>query len=421
METRRQRCGVCVPLCGCIVALSWILNFICREPTSEASTSAIQHITWNHKQNLLVLTPNQTQPAYLLNTSANLWTSVAQWNSTEHLLQHHPGPLTHVKVSHNNTFILGDVGTETSKVTFINTTLQNFLTTSGKLPLHYWSGPVEQWGYQLGHKEISPNDQFCGEGKHKRDCHAIFWLSQPNVTAHTHFDPSHNFFVQLLGRKTFYLTPPGTYQPYTHIHPRKRQAMRKRKTRSHVQELVVELTPGSVLYVPPFWFHRVVSHSLSVSVSFINPAQEERTFAQIKKLGLPFGAAKTWPETVRVVHHFTHLLVSSLAIENVENYVWQLFGIRKRKKKDKNGPKQNWFDCHFNADYNAERWQPTLMDTVADARKIFLDLTADEDVRDIFVADFLMEMAAWLLGRENTDTVEAFWRDCFQPAKSQTK
>jgi hypothetical protein len=51
-----------------------------------------------------------------------------------------------------------------------------------------------------------------------------------------------------------------------------------------------ELSPGEVLYIPPFWWHRITSKGkLSVAVSTVNPSEEELLYADAFWQRLPFG------------------------------------------------------------------------------------------------------------------------------------
>jgi poly-D-alanine transfer protein DltD len=54
-----------------------------------------------------------------------------------------------------------------------------------------------------------------------------FWMGSRGVTAHTHYDSSHNFFAQLYGKKKFILSPPSAYPKlylYPSLHPSTRQS-----------------------------------------------------------------------------------------------------------------------------------------------------------------------------------------------------
>ncbi len=99
------------------------------------------------------------------------------------------------------------------------------------------------------------------------------WLGATNLTAQTHYDSVHNFYVQLLGSKRFVLSPPSDSASF-HLHPLEhaydRQSQVDYAAPPQVQAAlwphfgtatgwVADLDKGDVLYVPPFWFHRVTS------------------------------------------------------------------------------------------------------------------------------------------------------------------
>lgn len=117
-------------------------------------------------------------------------------------------------------------------------------------------------------------------------------LPEPRVTlclagaqTHTHFDSDHNLFVQLWGRKRWYLVPPAGGQqlcPYPRLHPLWHKAAadfqhpdteRCEGSEERDTWLMVELQPGDVLYVPPFYWHFVRSVTSSVSLTTYSRAR----------------------------------------------------------------------------------------------------------------------------------------------------
>lgn len=53
------------------------------------------------------------------------------------------------------------------------------------------------------------------------------WMGHAGVTAHTHYDRSHNFFVQIYGTKRFILFPPSQAESlylYPALHPHYHQS-----------------------------------------------------------------------------------------------------------------------------------------------------------------------------------------------------
>ncbi len=57
--------------------------------------------------------------------------------------------------------------------------------------------------------------------------HMNIWLSSNGSTASPHYDTDDNFFLQLHGKKTFFIVEPSAhdlYKPYSYLHPKWRQA-----------------------------------------------------------------------------------------------------------------------------------------------------------------------------------------------------
>eukprot|EP00965_Chrysotila_dentata_P214136 6188051-Pleurochrysis_carterae.AAC.1 len=99
------------------------------------------------------------------------------------------------------------------------------------------------------------------------DSKVNLWIGGGELTASCHYDSSTNVFAQLHGTKRFELWPPAAseqMQPYSFLHPHFRRAQRIPKF--HFGKQVIELVPGDVLLLPPFWWHRVTALS-SVSIS----------------------------------------------------------------------------------------------------------------------------------------------------------
>lgn len=53
------------------------------------------------------------------------------------------------------------------------------------------------------------------------------WIGGPGITAHSHYDSNHNYYVQLYGYKRFLLSPPSQlrhFYLYPSAHPSFRQS-----------------------------------------------------------------------------------------------------------------------------------------------------------------------------------------------------
>ena len=143
---------------------------------------------------------------------------------------------------------------------------------------------------------------------------SYLWMGGPNVTASLHYDRSHNFFAQLAGCKRFYIWEPMQLPDlyiYPFYHARDRQSQlvaaewgepgcrtfnslsqkfpRTVNTQRGVPVFVADLHPGDLLYLPPYWAHRVTSigDGLSISVNMWSPGEEKLVGDALNKEGLP--------------------------------------------------------------------------------------------------------------------------------------
>ena len=129
------------------------------------------------------------------------------------------------------------------------------------------------------------------------------WLGQRGVVAAAHYDSSHNYVLQVFGRKTWALWPPDALPAlrlHPATHPSRRQTRLQLLGRGNASEapplppaVRVTVAAGEVLYVPPFWAHAVHSDTHSLSLSVLSPSWEEATFARVKNAPLPFGRVPT--------------------------------------------------------------------------------------------------------------------------------
>ena len=135
---------------------------------------------------------------------------------------------------------------------------------------------------------------------------ANIWIGKAGVQATAHYDSVHNIYIHLAGIKIIRLLPPSAVQ-YLQVHGRMHPyACQSRYKHLSTGELfnrtfcvvsetctptsrteilstehlyseyiaqynrdIIEivLTPGDVLYIPPFWFHEVVAQTAALSVS----------------------------------------------------------------------------------------------------------------------------------------------------------
>mmetsp|Transcript_18140 Transcript_18140/g.23581 ORF Transcript_18140/g.23581 Transcript_18140/m.23581 type:complete len:369 (-) Transcript_18140:128-1234(-) len=128
---------------------------------------------------------------------------------------------------------------------------------------------------------------------------AMLWLSHPSVTAHPHFDKSHNFLTQVIGSKKVLLWSPEQ-TPFLYPHQERDPYKKQTKVDMSAPDLVkfpkfimasaieVILEPGDSLYIPPFWWHRITSLTTSLSLSVVSPSKIEAILAAANYISLPF-------------------------------------------------------------------------------------------------------------------------------------
>ena len=194
------------------------------------------------------------------------------------------------------------------------------------------------------------------------------WAGSKGVLATAHYDTVFNVYVHLIGEKTFRLLPPrnlpelfigGRYHPHAcqsrvfnlsegcavafgfRLFPNlnhseienitlQENALRGFSSlapscTNHCQSTwdgAVEfaLTPGDVLFIPPFWVHEAETVTTSVSVSFWWDAPELDVMDAVYALPLPFEAS--WTE--KVAHLASVKFVSSILIA-LQTKVDQIF------------------------------------------------------------------------------------------------
>jgi hypothetical protein len=110
------------------------------------------------------------------------------------------------------------------------------------------------------------------------------WFGPAGCNTGLHFDIPKNFFMQLYGRKTFYLVAPGNIKKlYAHSALSGRANFSQVDLTSDYQSkyplaknldvIKVTLEPGMMLYLPECWWHQVYSIETSISVNYWTNSQ----------------------------------------------------------------------------------------------------------------------------------------------------
>ncbi len=184
----------------------------------------------------------------------------------------------------------------------------------GGIPhLTYHSGPLGAWSDELmadGQPALDAlrvSDRPDGvEPDSWPDSSINVWMGSAGVLATPHYDTSHNFVLQVVGTKEWRLWPPEQL-PSLRMHPATHPSRRQSRLQltaagsaagyANTSALGVEMRPGDVMYVPPFWAHGVLSTTAALSLSVLSPSWVEAVWARAKWAALPFG--KLPPPTSR--------------------------------------------------------------------------------------------------------------------------
>lgn len=222
-------------------------------------------------------------------------------------------------------------------VTRANVTQREFwAAVGGDAGLLYQFGTLAEWGEALQAEAAEPTlEASLGVWDAPRGLSdaaragwprpaANVWAAHAGVMATAHYDPSHNVVLQLHGRKRWLLWAPeelGRLRLHPATHPSRRQtrlplvggaadtAAIGHADYGTTRAMSLELGPGEMLYVPPYWAHAVLSVTPSVALSVLSPAWVAASWAGVKRTPLPFrGLAAPPRRAVAVARYLRRLL-----------------------------------------------------------------------------------------------------------------
>jgi ribosomal protein L16 Arg81 hydroxylase len=120
---------------------------------------------------------------------------------------------------------------------------------------------------------------YCALGESK-NVEINAWFGPSNTVSPTHYDPKHNLLAQVFGTKLVRLYPSSEselLQPFppesilfntSQLDLEDPLLFEKHDSFKHAKYCEFLLPPGTMLYMPPKWWHFVKSLSPSFSVSF---------------------------------------------------------------------------------------------------------------------------------------------------------
>lgn len=288
-------------------------------PRYEPDTHAVRRIAWQADRPFVdrILEHRPRGPLVLSQTLASRWRAVQRW--TPSYLSHRLGnEIFPTKVSETPVFqyVNHDLLQTTQKVLaasasdhnlspgrsrYVNLTMSQFwagvaqqnitgtwLQFSGELqglPALKELAIMDLPGVRTWMSPSSSNRGLRGSSSPKLlQSRQQLWLGGGGSTSQPHYDHQHNMYVQLHGVKRFILSPPSAVVQSAKLFPRLHACTRHSMadflgtpmpplTYALAEEELplpnfeVALRPGEVLYIPPFWLHRVEATNMSVSVS----------------------------------------------------------------------------------------------------------------------------------------------------------
>uniref|UniRef100_A0A6B2L6Y7 JmjC domain-containing protein n=1 Tax=Arcella intermedia TaxID=1963864 RepID=A0A6B2L6Y7_9EUKA len=178
---------------------------------------------------------------------------------------------------------------------------------------YYFSTLVEHIPALL--KDI-PNVEYLRVKEGEEGFEINIWLGQNGVVAQTHYDESHNYYAQIYGKKKFILSPPEEYKKlnlYPKLHPGQRESQidwnKENEEGITITAEEIILSPGDLLYIPPYWFHRVYAVGESISINVWSESSEGDVRYIIEHLPLPFEEDWSSEElSVAIKYFFNELL-----------------------------------------------------------------------------------------------------------------
>jgi hypoxia-inducible factor 1-alpha inhibitor (HIF hydroxylase) len=294
----------------------------------------VPRLAWNPDRPFALWAIEQDRPVILTNSAVHRWPALKKW-TPQYLAANSRNLPLEFKSASDPVFIYSQRkplnrvdGFEFSRpFNFTHLDLETFWNrVSGQqddIPEHekylYFTGCLTRSQDELKDlpgliRDITPFHHFSVEkGEHDMN----LWLGSPGVVAHTHHDEVPNWAAQVYGHKRWILSPPSEawkIYPYPYLHSFRSQSQIDFKTREsidgraratgklpelddndhlfpdfvNVTAYEALLSPGEIMYIPPFWFHRVVTEDTSIAVNTWSNIPGGNPHNAMEKLPLPF-------------------------------------------------------------------------------------------------------------------------------------
>ena len=150
-----------------------------------------------------------------------------------------------------------------------------------------------------------------------------YWLGKENVTAYTHYDTSYNLHAVMYGQKKFIIFPPEAYRElglYPCLHQLYRQVQTDifdpamHTTIDKLSGVEVIVNPGEVLYIPPYWFHSVVTMKTTISFNVWSQSVAFTAMEEVYAASIPFEEEWGMEKLMKALNYYVKQLVKHLLL-----------------------------------------------------------------------------------------------------------
>jgi hypothetical protein len=225
----------------------------------------------------------------------------------------------------------------------VSVSLKDFLNAAFN-PEQYisWTGKISLWENITGSDFNLNNFKIYEKGiKDINEVEENIWepaitLSHPGIAEQIRYDTFHNIIIQVQGLKRFILfSPESELYMYPSIHRSYKQSQVRFEKKDDdnnkdgnfpksygLNAKVVDLQPGDILYIPPYWNYRQESTTLSLSLSIQSPSLMEQLLSEAYWQQVPFG---DFSSSIQLrsfaVHYYLYLLIKqiNLTYDNINN------------------------------------------------------------------------------------------------------
>jgi ribosomal protein L16 Arg81 hydroxylase len=220
-------------------------------------------------------------------------------------------------------------------------------------------------------------------------------------------------FVNADTVQRFYLSPPNSTARFGNLHPWLHPSARSAIADiddpsthlSNIPLVEVLLEPGDVLYLPAFWYHRVVAESTSISANIWTNSEVGFIQPDIEDLPIPFESEWSKPATRYAIIRYIDEILKQLSFgESATEFVRRVVitryagaNVLERYANERIISKELNQDEKQIVDQEYERF-------VARAQKVvtLLEKVYDRSIQEIIIGNVIETYLFYFLGLQNT-------------------